>query len=142
MKKIIDLASSYVRYLMCVFAFLSILGVLIPATVWGIPIGNYFALGKNAGIKMNGGAVRAVIIILVAIFLMVVAVKAKSFTGSAICLVCAVVIVIVAGVAGMGSAAKFIGGGIKLIRWARIWLLITSIINSAVFALKEFVIKE
>lgn len=33
-------------------------------------------------------------------------------------------------------------GGIRMIRWARVWLLVTSIINAALITLKQFVIKN
>lgn len=42
----------------------------------------------------------------------------------------------------MGAAKSLIGGGMRMIRWARVWLLITSIINAALIALKQFVIKN
>lgn len=49
MNKIIDVVfnrvANYFKYVMCVFAFFSILGVLIPSTVGGLPVGNYFGMG-------------------------------------------------------------------------------------------------
>ena len=46
MNKIIDVVfnrvANYFKYVMCVFAFFSILGVLIPSTVMGLSVGNNF----------------------------------------------------------------------------------------------------
>lgn len=39
--------ANYFKYVMCVFAFFSILGVLIPSTVGGLPVGNYFGMGLS-----------------------------------------------------------------------------------------------
>lgn len=61
MNKIIDVVfnrvANYFKYVMCVFAFFSILGVLIPSTVGGLPVGNYFGMGLS-------GPARAIFIIL------------------------------------------------------------------------------
>lgn len=65
MNKIIDVVfnrvANYFKYVMCVFAFISILGVLIPTKVFGFSAGNYFSMGKNA---LSGGPARAIFIIL------------------------------------------------------------------------------
>ena len=42
-----------------VFAFFSILGVLIPSTVVGLPVGNYFGMGSSLGV--SGGPARAIL---------------------------------------------------------------------------------
>ncbi len=42
----------------------------------------------------------------------------------------------------MGDAKALISGGMRIIRWARVWLLVTAIINAALMALKQFVIKN
>lgn len=50
MNKVIDVVfnkvADYFKYVMCVFALFSILGVLIPTNVLGFSIGNYFGMGK------------------------------------------------------------------------------------------------
>lgn len=66
MNKIIDVVfnrvANYFKYVMCVFAFFSILGVLIPSTVMGLSVGNYFGMGSSLGV--SGGPARAIFIIL------------------------------------------------------------------------------
>lgn len=42
----------------------------------------------------------------------------------------------------MGATKMLVHGGIRMIRWARVWLLVTAIINVALMALKQFVIKN
>lgn len=42
----------------------------------------------------------------------------------------------------MGASKALISGGMIIIRWARVWLLVTAIINAALMALKQFVIKN
>lgn len=143
MNKIIDVVfnrvANYFKYVMCVFAFISILGVLIPTKVFGISVGNYFSMGKDA---ISGGPARAIFIILFSLAIIYIAVKKNEFMPSIAAVVLALLVVIIAGVGGMGAAKALIGGGMRIIRWARVWLLVTAIINVALMALKQFVIKN
>lgn len=142
MNRIIDVVfnrvANYFKYVMCVFAFFSILGVLIPSTVVGLPVGNYFSMGD----AISGGAVRAIFIILFSLAIIYIAVKKNEFMPSIAAVVLALLVVIIAGVGGMGDAKMWVHGGIRMIRWARVWLLITAIINAALITLKQFVIKN
>ena len=143
MDRIIDVVfnkvANYFKYVMCVFAFISILGVLIPTKVFGISVGNYFSMGKNA---LSGGPARAIFIILFSLAIIYIAVMKDEFMPSIAAVVLALLVVIIAGVGGMGAAKALIGGGMRIIRWARVWLLITAIINAALITLKQFVIKN
>lgn len=143
MNKIIDVVfngvANYFKYVMCVFAFISILGVLIPTNVFGISVGNYFSMGKDA---ISGGPARAIFIILFSLAIIYIAVMKDEFMPSIAAVVLALLVVIIAGVGGMGAAKALIGGGMRIIRWARVWLLITAIINAALITLKQFVIKN
>lgn len=143
MNKIIDVVfnrvANYFKYVMCVFAFISILGVLIPTKVFGFSAGNYFSMGKNA---LSGGPARAIFIILFSLAIIYIAVKKNEFMPSIAAVVLALLVVIIAGVGGMGDAKMLVHGGIRMIRWARVWLLVTSIINAALITLKQFVIKN
>lgn len=130
---------NYFKYVMCVFAFISILGVLIPTKVFGFSVGNYFSMGKE---DLSGGAARAIFIILFSLAIIYIAVMKNEFMPSIAAVVLALLVVIIAGVGGMGDAKVFISGGMKIIRWARVWLLVTSIINAALITLKKFVIKN
>lgn len=127
--------ANYFKYVMCVFAFFSILGVLIPSTVGGLPVGNYFGMGLS-------GPARAIFIILFSLAIIYIAVKKNEFMPSIAAVVLALLVVIIAGVGGMGAAKALISGGMRIIRWARVWLLITAIINAALITLKQFVIKN
>lgn len=124
---------------MCVFAFISILGVLIPTKVFGFSVGNYFSMGKE---DLSGGPARAIFIILFSLAIIYIAVKKNEFMPSIAAVVLALLVVIIAGVGGMGDAKMLVHGGIRMIRWARVWLLVTSIINAALITLKQFVIKN
>lgn len=143
MDRIIDVVfnkvANYFKYVMCVFAFISILGVLIPTKVFGISVGNYFSMGKDA---ISGGPARAIFIILFSLAIIYIAVKKNEFMPSIAAVVLALLVVIIAGVGGMGAAKALIGGGMRIIRWARVWLLVTAIINVALITLKQFVIKN
>lgn len=143
MDRIIDVVfnkvANYFKYVMCVFAFISILGVLIPTKVFGISVGNYFSMGKDA---ISGGPARAIFIILFSLAIIYIAVKKNEFMPSIAAVVLALLVVIIAGVGGMGAAKALIGGGMRIIRWARVWLLVTAIINAALITLKQFVIKN
>lgn len=143
MDRIIDVVfnkvANYFKYVMCVFAFISILGVLIPTNVFGISVGNYFSMGKDA---ISGGPARAIFIILFSLAIIYIAVMKDEFMPSIAAVVLALLVVIIAGVGGMGAAKALIGGGMRIIRWARVWLLITAIINAALITLKQFVIKN
>lgn len=119
---------------MC-FAFFSILGVLIPSTVGGLPVGNYFGMGLS-------GPARAIFIILFSLAIIYIAVKKNELIPSIAAVVLALLVVIIAGVGGLGDAKMLVHGGIRMIRWARVWLLVTAIINAALMALKQFVIKN
>lgn len=127
--------ANYFKYVMCVFAFFSILGVLIPSTVGGLPVGNYFGMGLS-------GPARAIFIILFSLAIIYIAVKKNELIPSIAAVVLALLVVIIAGVGGLGDAKMLVHGGIRMIRWARIWLLVTAIINAALMALKQFVIKN
>ena len=144
MNKIIDVVfnrvANYFKYVMCVFAFFSILGVLIPSTVVGLPVGNYFGMGSSLG--GSGGPARAIFIILFSLAIIYIAVKKNEFMPSIAAVVLALLVVIIAGVGGMGGAKALISGGMRIIRWARVWLLVTAIINAALITLKQFVIKN
>lgn len=139
MYKIIDVVfnrvANYFKYVMCVFAFFSILGVLIPSTVGGLPVGNYFGMGLS-------GPARAIFIILFSLAIIYIAVKKNELIPSIAAVVLALLVVIIAGVGGLGDAKMLVHGGIRMIRWARVWLLVTAIINAALMALKQFVIKN
>lgn len=139
MNKIIDVVfnrvANYFKYVMCVFAFFSILGVLIPSTVGGLPVGNYFGMGLS-------GPARAIFIILFSLAIIYIAVKKNELIPSIAAVVLALLVVIIAGVGGLGDAKMLVHGGIRMIRWARVWLLVTAIINAALMALKKFVIKN
>lgn len=139
MNKIIDVVfngvANYFKYVMCVFAFFSILGVLIPSTVGGLPVGNYFGMGLS-------GPARAIFIILFSLAIIYIAVKKNELIPSIAAVVLALLVVIIAGVGGLGDAKMLVHGGIRMIRWARVWLLVTAIINAALMALKQFVIKN
>ncbi len=139
MNKIIDVVfnrvANYFKYVMCVFAFFSILGVLIPSTVGGLPVGNYFGMGLS-------GPARAIFIILFSLAIIYIAVKKNELIPSIAAVVLALLVVIIAGVGGLGDAKILVHGGIRMIRWARVWLLVTAIINAALMALKQFVIKN
>lgn len=139
MNKIIDVVfnrvANYFKYVMCVFAFFSILGVLIPSTVGGLPVGNYFGMGLS-------GTARAIFIILFSLAIIYIAVKKNELIPSIAAVVLALLVVIIAGVGGLGDAKMLVHGGIRMIRWARVWLLVTAIINAALMALKQFVIKN
>lgn len=143
MNKVIDVVfnkvANYFKYVMCVFALFSILGVLIPTNILGFSIGNYFGMSKQ---YLSGGVIRAILIILFSLAIMYIAVKKNELIPSVVAVVLALLVVIFAGVGGMGAAKSLIGGGMRMIRWARVWLLITSIINAALIALKQFVIKN
>lgn len=143
MNKVIDVVfnkvANYFKYVMCVFALFSILGVLIPTNILGFSIGNYFGMSKQ---YLSGGVIRAILIILFSLAIMYIAVKKNELIPSVAAVVLALLVVIFAGVGGMGAAKSLIGGGMRMIRWARVWLLITSIINAALIALKQFVIKN
>lgn len=143
MDRIIDVVfnkvANYFKYVMCVFAFISILGVLIPTKVFGISVGNYFSMGKDA---ISGGPARAIFIILFSLAIIYIAVKKNEFMPSIAAVVLALLVVIIAGVGGMGAAKALISGGMRIIRWARVWLLVTAIINAALITLKQFVIKN
>ncbi len=130
---------NYFKYVMCVFAFISILGVLIPTKVFGFSVGNYFSMGKE---DLSGGPARAIFIILFSLAIIYIAVKKNEFMPSIAAVVLALLVVIIAGVGGMGDAKMLVHGGIRMIRWARVWLLVTSIINAALITLKQFVIKN
>lgn len=130
---------NYFKYVMCVFAFISILGVLIPTKVFGFSVGNYFSMGKE---DLSGGPARAIFIILFSLAIIYIAVKKNEFMPSIAAVVLALLVVIIAGVVGMGDAKMLVHGGIRMIRWARVWLLVTSIINAALITLKQFVIKN
>ncbi len=127
--------ANYFKYVMCVFAFFSILGVLIPSTVGGLPVGNYFGMGLS-------GPARAIFIILFSLAIIYIAVKKNELIPSIAAVVLALLVVIIAGVGGLGDAKMLVHGGIRMIRWARVWLLVTAIINAALMALKKFVIKN
>lgn len=127
--------ANYFKYVMCVFAFFSILGVLIPSTVGGLPVGNYFGMGLS-------GPARAIFIILFCAAIIFIAVKKNELIPSIAAVVLALLVVIIAGVGGMGASKALISGGMRIIRWARVWLLVTAIINAALMALKQFVIKN
>lgn len=139
MNKIIDVVfnrvANYFKYVMCVFAFFSILGVLIQSTVGGLPVGNYFGMGLS-------GPARAIFIILFSLAIIYIAVKKNELIPSIAAVVLALLVVIIAGVGGLGDAKMLVHGGIRMIRWARVWLLVTAIINAALMALKQFVIKN
>ena len=139
MNKIIDVVfnrvANYFKYVMCVFAFFSIHGVLIPSTVGGLPVGNYFGMGLS-------GPARAIFIILFSLAIIYIAVKKNELIPSIAAVVLALLVVIIAGVGGLGDAKMLVHGGIRMIRWARVWLLVTAIINAALMALKQFVIKN
>lgn len=139
MNKIIDVVfnrvANYFKYVMCVFAFFSILGVLIPSTVGGLPVGNYFGMGLS-------GPAREIFIILFSLAIIYIAVKKNELIPSIAAVVLALLVVIIAGVGGLGDAKMLVHGGIRMIRWARVWLLVTAIINAALMALKQFVIKN
>lgn len=139
MNKIIDVVfnrvANYFKYVMCVFAFFSILGVLIPSTVGGLPVGNYFGMGLS-------DPARAIFIILFSLAIIYIAVKKNELIPSIAAVVLALLVVIIAGVGGLGDAKMLVHGGIRMIRWARVWLLVTAIINAALMALKQFVIKN
>ena len=124
---------------MCVFAFISILGVLIPTKVFGFSVGNYFSMGKE---DLSGGPARAIFIILFCAAIIFIAVKKNELIPSIAAVVLALLVVIIAGVGGLGDAKMWVHGGIRMIRWARVWLLVTAIINAALMALKQFVIKN
>lgn len=132
--------ANYFKYVMCVFAFFSILGVLIPSTVGGLPVGNYFGMGSSLGV--SGGPARAIFIILFCAAIIFIAVKKNELIPSIAAVVLALLVVIIAGVGGMGASKALISGGMRIIRWARVWLLVTAIINAALMALKQFVIKN
>ena len=127
--------ANYFKYVMCVFAFFSILGVLIPSTVGGLPVGNYFGMGLS-------GPARAIFIILFSLAIIYIAVKKNELIPSIAAVVLALLVVIIAGVGGLGDAKMLVHGGIRMIRWARVWLLFTAIITSALMSLKQFVIKN
>lgn len=127
--------ANYFKYVMCVFAFFSILGVLIPSTVGGLPVGNYFGMGLS-------GPARAIFIILFSLAIIYIAVKKNELIPSIAAVVLALLVVIIVGVGGLGDAKMLVHGGIRMIRWARVWLLVTAIINAALMALKQFVIKN
>lgn len=139
MNKIIDVVfnrvANYFKYVMCVFCIFSILGVLIPSTVGGLPVGNYFGMGLS-------GPARAIFIILFSLAIIYIAVKKNELIPSIAAVVLALLVVIIAGVGGLGDAKMLVHGGIRMIRWARVWLLVTAIINAALMALKQFVIKN
>lgn len=143
MNKIIDVVfnrvANYFKYVMCVFAFISILGVLIPTKVFGFSVGNYFSMSKDA---LSGGPARAIFIILFCAAIIFIAVKKNELMPSIAAVVLALLVVIIAGVGGMGDAKALISGGMRIIRWARVWLLVTAIINAALITLKQFVIKN
>lgn len=130
---------NYFKYVMCVFAFISILGVLIPTKVFGFSVGNYFSMGKE---DLSGGPARAIFIILFSLAIIYIAVKKNELIPSIAAVVLALLVVIIAGVGGLGDAKMWVHGGIRMIRWARVWLLVTAIINAALMALKQFVIKN
>lgn len=132
--------ANYFKYVMCVFAFFSILGVLIPSTVMGLSVGNYFGMGSSLGV--SGGPARAIFIILFSLAIIYIAVKKNELIPSIAAVVLALLVVIIAGVGGMGATKMLVHGGIRMIRWARVWLLVTAIINVALMALKQFVIKN
>lgn len=114
--------------------------MLIPSTVGGLPVGNYFGMGSSLGV--SGGPARAIFIILFSLAIIYIAVKKNEFMPSIAAVVLALLVVIIAGVGGMGDAKMLVHGGIRMIRWARVWLLVTSIINAALITLKQFVIKN
>lgn len=132
---VFNMVANYFKYVMCVFAFFSILGVLIPSTVGGLPVGNYFGMGLS-------GPARAIFIILFSLAIIYIAVKKNELIPSIAAVVLALLVVIIAGVGGLGDAKMLVHGGIRMIRWARVWLLVTAIINAALMALKKFVIKN
>lgn len=143
MDKVIDVVfnkvANYFKYVMCVFAFISILGILIPTSVFGVSVGNYFSMNKNV---LSGGPARAVFVIIFALAIIYIAVKKNELIPSIAAVVLALLVVIIADVGGMGAAKIMFTGGVRIIRWARVWLLITAIINAALIALKQFVIKN
>lgn len=127
-KKIVNYVDSYIKYLMCVFAVIAVLGVFIPSTFLGIPVGNYF------GLHLTGHAITVIIFSVVYIF---TALKFRKFFGAA-SVVAALIVVIFAGTAG----AKGFHGGVAMIRFARIWMLLMALINSAAIAIKTFVFHD
>ena len=132
-KKIVNYVDSYIKYLMCVFAVFAILGVLIPTRTLGISIGNYF------GMHMAG---RAIVVILFTVVYVISALKFRKYFG-VVSVVAAIVGVIVAGVAGsFGVYGSYIHGGVKMIKWARVWMLIMALINSAAIAVKTFIFHD
>lgn len=145
LKKILGYAELGVTALIGLFGFFCILGVLIPTKVWGISVGNYFKIGKLSTSVKTGGAGRAIIVILFVAAIILLVTKFKNYNEKAFgaaAVVAALIVVVAAGCAGMGALAKYYGGGIKMIRWARIWLFIMTIANAAIINVKKFVIKE
>ena len=135
-KKIVNYVDSYIKYLMCVFAVFAVLGVFIPTTVgaFGIsmPLGNYFGMGF---------AWRAIVVIIFTAVYVFSALKFRKYFG-AVSVVAALLVVIFAGVAGAVDGYGYVHGGIRMIKWARVWMLIMALINSAAIAIKTFIFHD
>lgn len=129
-KKIVNYVDSYIKYLMCVFSFFAILGLLIPSWsgfgIWKLPVGNYFGMGN---------AWRAILVIIFTAVYVFSALKFRKFFG-AVSVVAAIFVLIFA-----GSAAGC-GGGIRMVGWAKVWMLIMALINSAAIAIKTFIFHD
>lgn len=132
-KKIVNYVDDYIKYLMCVFAFFTILGTLIPTTFIGLPYGNYFGMKH---------AVKAILAIVFAIVCVAAAFKFRKYFG-AVSLVAALLVLIIAGISKIeGVSTAFFGGGVKMVKWARVWLFVTALFNSASIAVKTFIFHD
>ncbi len=134
-----DKGRRYLTYVMALMGVVTIIGLFIPVTmkVMGIRVPlneNLFSLDKG----------KAIAILLFAI-IFIVASQLKQFWGAPAVVLSIVIMILVGsitkGAGDLGASVSY-GGGLGVVRAARIFMLIAAILNTGLLVFKEFVLDK
>ena len=134
-----DKGRRYLTYVMALMGLVTIIGLFIPVTmkVMGIRV----PLNENLFTIEKG---KAIAILLFAI-IFIVASQLKQFWGTPAVVLSIVIMILVGSItkgAGEVGAGVSFGGGLGVVRAARIFMLIAAILNTGLLVFKEFVLDK
>lgn len=134
-----DKGRRYLTYVMALMGIVTIIGLFIPVTmkVMGIRV----PLNENLFTIEKG---KAIAILLFAV-IFIVSSQLKQFWGAPAVVLSIVIMILVGSItkgASEVSASVSYGGGLGVVRAARIFMLIAAILNAGLLVFKEFVLDK
>jgi hypothetical protein len=130
-----DTGRRYLTYVMAVLGICQIIGLFIPVTV------KVFGMKVAGPSAISDVTAKAIIVLIVAVAFIVVS-QLKMYWGIPAVAVAIANMIVVGSLLSKNYLGVDVGGGLGIVKAARIFMLIAAILNAGLLVFKEFVLDK